>query len=233
MRPGRVGTSILAALSLGLAVAAHAATQTLTVTASPSKAGTQAVPAPTGITLQLALTGTRPKPMKQIVVYFDKNIRFNGTTLPDCGLDSPCDAGKRIGTGAFLVAFYSGSKQSGKPISDRLNVYNAIRGKHVLIIAESPRVQLDGRLAGASGPYATKLTIDVPYATRKPLPGVTTPIIRLRFTLRGDLVGDDGVRRPYLTLAGCPAGGLHFKTVTAFDGAHSQTHTTTAPCSSG
>jgi hypothetical protein len=228
MRKYAVLAATVASLFAFVAIA-QAFTQTMTTKVSPNKAGTKAKPKAVGFDVNLALVGANPKPANKSIVYFDKNMVFNGAKFPACTLakatSNTCPANTKVGTGKAEALV------GGSTLKFTITLFNANAGKGLILALRGPLpINLLGTLTKAGGLYGQKLTVNIPNSARHPAPGVDTPLTKFSTHIPVTITRKAGKSYPYVGLAGCTGGKLRFKATFTYDGAPAQNPTSTSPC---
>jgi hypothetical protein len=161
----------------------------LVVAVSPAKAGTAAKPRP--VQVQLAIAGATSA--TRVVVYFPSALRISNTGLPQCTLS---DA-KILQGGCQTAIAGSGAVTAA---ATPFQVTPLVGAKDLLfrVTGATNAKVLHGKLSGASGLYAAKLTIA--------LPGFMRQLSQLSCTMKLA----HGSHTLFAT-RGCPSGGLPFQ----------------------
>jgi hypothetical protein len=223
--------AVLAAAMFAVVAIAEAGTQSITVTVSHKKAGTVAKPSSTGLIVNLANSDPNPKPSNKAVIFFDKNLKFNGDKFPACTLtkatQNTCPANTKVGTGS------AEAKVGTSTLKFVITVFNGAKGHSVLLALRGPiPINLEAKLSKASGLYGTQLITIIPNSARHPAPGVDTPLTKFVTNLPAKTITVKGKKIPYIGLSGCTGGKLKFKSAFTYDeGAPAQNPTTTSSCS--
>jgi hypothetical protein len=215
MRKFAVLTGALVALVAFAAIAFAADNnQTIAVSVVKKKAGTKTKPTSTGTIVKLANTGTDPAPANHVLIFFDKNLVFNGAKFPKCSLakakQNRCPKNTQIGTGV------AAAKAGGTTITLDIKAFNGSTGKSLLLALRqrggSLAIDLESKLLKGSGLYGIKLETNVPKASYNAVPGFYTPLVKFDVTIPPRTVKVKGKTVPYIGLVGCTAGKLRFKT---------------------
>jgi hypothetical protein len=227
--------AVLAVAATAVAVApAHAvnATQGLDVKLSPTKAGTKDKPKATKITVTTTTTpnDTTPFGTTQAVIYFDKNIVFNGAKFKSCtaakvqASESSCPSGSKVGTGSAVgVAL-------GQTANLKVTAFNGPSGKSLLLhVVGSTPIAIDSvinaKLSKTTGKYGYKLTVPIPSNLQQPVPGVFATLTKFVTSVGGTSKGV-----PYVGLKGCTGGKLAYKGNFTFTDGSSLPATSSGTC---
>jgi hypothetical protein len=208
-------TAAVSVLALGLTTEAFAvnADQSMTVKVSSSKAGTKKKPRSVGtLKVDIKTTPHDPAPAfatKKAIIYFDKNLVFNGSKFPSCTLtqaqahSAACTKAK-VGTGS-ATAIAGGSI----PVNDvKVTLFNGPKGKNLwLLVTEAQfnvNTVMQGTLAGSTGKFGKKLIVDIPENLQN-VAGLFITLTRFQTN-----VARSYKRKPYIGLTGCTGGHLNF-----------------------
>ena len=207
-----------ASLSVGSAPAVSAPTSRLTASIAPAVYDPAVGPSRTALTLLLEAGDDAGPigPSQNIAFLFPEDLVLSSDAFEPCpAAQAPgfgpeaCPPGAVVGTGSLEARL-----GSNVPIAGELTILRAAAADELIVFmsqtAGSLRIALIGRLAPAGEPpYGHRLTIEIPTGMQQPAPGVYVGITRLE--LRFDAVGRNGAG--FVSLAGCAAGSLPFKSV--------------------
>lgn len=224
-------TSVAALGVTGPAWAVNA-DQGLDVKVTGSKAGTKKKPRNVKLTV---ITTTTPKDSTafattKAVLYFDKNLKFGGSKFASCtaaklqAAESNCPKASKVGTGS------ANGSALGQQEPLTVTAFNGPKGKSLLLhVVGSNPLQIDSvidaKLSKASGKYGMKLTVPIPDKLQQPVPGVYATLTKFLTAVKGTAKGT-----PYIGLAGCSGGKLHFKGTFTFTDGSTLGATSTAKC---
>ena len=236
------------ALALGVAGIAQAvdSEQKMNVKVQKNKAGTKKKPKSVGkLTVDLSVTADPSNPgetgsfaTQRTVIFFDKNLVFNGAKFPSCTAVQAYN-NKGLPQAACKKAKVGGGQAQGVALGQIQNLtvtgWNGPKGKSLLL-----RVQGDtplaidsllvGKLSKASGKFGTKLTVDIPSDLQKPL-GPETAVFATLTRFLTTVGGTTKKKLPYVGLAGCPKNKqLQFKGDFTFTDGSTQSPTDTVAC---
>jgi len=235
----RKSAALAAASALTVAVGAAGVAeavnsqQTMDVKMAKTVAGTSSKPKSVGtLTVDLKVNVDQtdaPFATRSTVLYFDKNLVFNGSKFPTCTV-----AQARSGSPACTKAKVGSGSAQGLALGQLENLvvtaYNADKGKQLLLrVKGATPLQIDtviiGKLQTASGKYGRKLNVTIPDNLQQPLTGVFATLTR--FVTK---VGGTVNNTPYIGLKGCSGGKLQFKGDFTFTDGSKQAPTDTVNC---
>lgn len=210
--------------------------QGLKVAVSPSSSKGASKKKPKNIGLKVTTTlvpGANDKNFatKQAVLYFDKNITFNGAKFKSCTAaavqqsEASCPSGSKVGSGS--------AEGSALGIKQALKVaaFNGPKGKTLLLhVTGSAPLAIDSvieaKLGKASGKYGYKLTVPIPANLQQPIPGTFATLTSFITNVKAKTGST-----PYVGLTGCTKKKLNFGGDFTFTDGTKQKVTTTAKCS--
>lgn len=141
---------------------------------------------------------------KLTVLFFDKNLTFNGAALKSCTQaqvqqdEKACPKGSSVGSGkATGVAL-------GQTENLTVTAFNGPSGKIELHVVGAQPLVIDsviqGTLSNASGKYGKKLVVPIPDNLQQPLTGVFATLTDFQTSVKG------GTKtKPYVGLKKCPS----------------------------
>jgi hypothetical protein len=241
------GAVVVSALTVVSVASAVDAQQGIDVKVTHNKAGTKEKPKSIG--KLNVLTTTTPGPgspagtfaTSKAVIYFDKNLVFNGKAFKECKPSNPstpsptdvaskCSSAK-IGSGKATGQATIGGAEAltvtafnGAPTKSNKNnryFYLQVKGSAPLVINSV----IAATLKRASGDYGYKLDVPIPSNLQTPLAGVTATLLNFSTSVGGTSKG-----LPYVGLKGCSGGKLKFKGTFNYTDGTSKTATDSVAC---
>jgi len=226
--------SVLAVSALALSAApAFAVTskQTLLAKVSPTKAGTAKKPANVSLTVEpkVALdSADSPFATTLAVISLDKNLKFNGAKFKACTAGQvqtgSCSSAAKVGSGT------AAGQALGLTENLKIVAFNGTGGTSLLmhVTGDTP-LQIDevlvGKLSAGSGKFGKKLSVEIPAGLQQPAPGAFATLLDFKLAVKGT-----AGKTPYVSLVGCPTGGLNFGGAFTFTDGSTQNVTAKAAC---
>ena len=241
------GAVVVSALTVVSVASAVDAQQGIAVKMTHNKAGTKQKPKSIGILN--VLTTTTPGPgspagtfaTSKAVIYFDKNLVFNGKAFKECkpsnpSAPSPTEVSSKCSSAKIGRGKATGQATIGGPEQLTVTAYNGAATKsnksnrwfYLQVKGSAPLVinsVIAATLKPTSGDYAYKLDVPIPPNLQTPLMGVTATLLNFSTSVGGISKGV-----PYVGLKGCSGGKLKFKGVFNFTDGTSQTATDSVAC---
>ena len=224
-------TALAVAATPALAVQSK---QSMTATVTPvQKAGiakaSKQRPANVALTLNPTVAfdaKDSPFATSRAVISLDRNVSFGGWKLPGCtapqAVLGTCSPKAKVGTGTAL-ALAAGIRE---PLE--VTAYNGSDGRSLLIRVQADKpLPIDevivGQLSKASGPYGSKMTLDIPKGLQQPAPGAWATLLDFNIKLKGGTNAS-----PLFALTKAPKGGVKVGGAFTFTDGTTQTVATTA-----
>lgn len=244
---GLIAATAVASISVVGVAQAIDVNQSLTVKTTGLK-GTATKPRP--IKLDVT-TGTTAKDAskdgtygtKSVVVYFDKNLRFNAAKFPTCSkvtvakAPQNCRTGSKVGSGSARAVAGPGGGTKANP---DIEAYNGLKtdlkvsersgalGVVHLKLTNEPvaNATLTGTLRRATGKYGYKLVVPIPQAVREPVNNFFVTINYFNTVISSKTYNGNA----YAASTGCTGGRYAFKGVFVLTDNTTDTVTTTSRC---
>jgi hypothetical protein len=144
---------------------------------------------------------------KLAVIFFDKNLVFNGKALKSCTQaqvqqsEAGCPKGSKVG----------GGKATGNALGQTENLtvtaFNGPGGNSIElhVVGAQPLVidsVIEGKLQNASGKYGKKLSVPIPDNLQQPLTGVFATLTDFQTSVKS--TGPSPAKLPYIGFKKCP-----------------------------